>query len=109
MRPDNRDSRIGPGSAAIDAGVDAGVDRDIDRESFLFTTRQSPRMTTGRARQIVNALAQRVGIQRPISSHSLWHTLAIETLRVGASPVVVQKVLGHSNLFTTQRYVDHLE
>ena len=66
-------------------------------------------MTTGRARQIIKALAQRAGIQKPISPHSLRHTLAIETLRMGASPVVVQKVLGHNNLSTTQRYVDHLE
>jgi integrase/recombinase XerD len=83
--------------------------RKADRETFLFTTRQSPRMTTGRARQIIKALAQRAGIQKPISPHSLRHTLAIETLRMGASPVVVQKVLGHNNLSTTQRYVDHLE
>jgi hypothetical protein len=48
-------------------------------------------MTMGRARQIVKALAQRAGIQKPISPHSLRHTLAIDTPRLGASPVVVQK------------------
>jgi len=35
--------------------------------------------------------------------------MAIETLRAGASPVVVQKLLGHASMATTQRYVDHLE
>lgn len=83
--------------------------RKADRETFLFTTRQSPRMTTERARQVVKALAQQAGIQKPISPHSLRHTMAIETLRMGASLVVVQKMLGHSSLSTTQRYVDHLE
>ena len=80
-----------------------------DRESFLFRTRQSPMMTTQRAWQIVKALAQRAGIEKPISPHSLRHTMAIETLRAGASPAVVQKVLGHSSLQTTSRYLDHLE
>lgn len=35
--------------------------------------------------------------------------MAIETLRAGAGPVIVQKLLGHASLSTTQRYVDHLE
>jgi integrase len=34
---------------------------------------------------------------------------AVETLRAGAGPVVVQKLLGHASLSTNQRYVDHLE
>ena len=80
-----------------------------DRETFLFKTRQSPRMTPQRAWQLVKVLAQRAGIQKPISPHSLRHTMAIETLRVGASPVVVQKLLGHASLAPTTRYLDHLE
>ena len=80
-----------------------------DRDTFLFCTRQSPRMTPQRAWQLVKALTQRAGIEKPISPHSLRHTMAIETLRAGASPVAVQRMLGHSSLQTTSRYLDHLE
>jgi site-specific recombinase XerD len=83
--------------------------RKADRETWLFTTRQSPRMTAERAWQLVKELVEEAGIEKPISPHSLRHTMAIETLRAGASPVVVQKVLGHSSLETTQKYLDHLE
>jgi site-specific recombinase XerD len=40
---------------------------------------------------------------------SLRPTMAVETLRAGAGPVIVQRLLGHTSLSTTQRYVDHLE
>jgi site-specific recombinase XerD len=85
------------------------LSRKADRETYLFRTHQSPRMTQRRAGQMVKALAQWAGIEKPISPHSLRHTTGIEMLRAGASPVVVQKILGHSSLATTQRYLDHLE
>ena len=66
-------------------------------------------MRTARAWQIVKVLVREAGIEKPISPHSLRHTMAIETLRAGAGPVIVQKLLGHVSLSTTQRYVDHLE
>jgi integrase/recombinase XerD len=83
--------------------------RKSDRETYLFSTRQSPRMTTARAWQLVKGLARDAGIEKPIIPHSLRHTMAVETLRAGAGPVIVQKLLGHASLSTTQRYVDHLE
>ena len=70
--------------------------RKSDRRSFLFRKRQSPRMTTARAWQIVKVLVREAGIEKPISPHSLRHTMAIETLRAGAGPVIVQKLLGSS-------------
>lgn len=83
--------------------------RKADREGYLFATRQSPRMTPERARQVVKVLVREAGIHKAISPHSCRHTMAIEVLRAGASPVVVQRLLGHASLATTQRYVDHLE
>jgi integrase/recombinase XerD len=59
--------------------------------------------------QIVKELVKEARIAKPISPHSLRHTMAIETLRAGASPVMVQKMLGHNSLETTQKYLDHLE
>jgi hypothetical protein len=41
--------------------------------------------------------------------HALRHQFAIGVLRESKNLVVVQKLLGHSNIATTSRYVDHLE
>jgi integrase/recombinase XerD len=83
--------------------------RKADLDAFLFSTRKSERMTPTRAWQIVKALVREAGVEKAISPHSLRHTFALETLRRGASPVVVQRLLGHASLQTTQRYVDHLQ
>jgi integrase/recombinase XerD len=111
-----RKDRFVPVAASVIEIVKCWVDasgRDpsnkADRGTYLFRTRQSPRMTPQRAWQLVKALAHRAGIEKPVSPHSLRHTTGIELLRDGASPVVVQKILGHSSLATTQRYLDHLE
>jgi integrase/recombinase XerD len=109
-----RKDRIVPVHPSVMAGVKAWLTADgrslgwkSDRETYLFSTRQSSHMSTARAWQIVKGLAREVGIEKPISPHSLRHTMAIETLRAGA--VIVQKLLGHASLSTTHRYVDHLE
>jgi site-specific recombinase XerD len=85
--------------------------RKSKRGAYLFPSRQgeSGRMTTARVWQIVTDAIQAAGIDKRLSPHSLRHTFAIGRLRAGASPVIVQKMLGHSSIATTQKYLDHIE
>jgi len=43
-----------------------------------------------------------------ISPHALRHSFAIRSLRAGANVVAVSRLLGHSQINTTQKYLDHL-
>ena len=54
-------------------------------------------------------LCEEAGVAKKISPHSLRHTFAPACLRHGKNIMAVAKLLGHSTVSTTQRYVDHLD
>lgn len=59
-------------------------------------------------REALKLLAQRAGIDKRVHPHGLRHTFAVNMLREGADLVTIQRALGHADLATTARYVDHL-
>ena len=52
----------------------------------------------------VRKYAEQVGIDKPISPHTLRHCFATHMLEGGAQLRVVQEMLGHTNIATTQIY-----
>jgi integrase/recombinase XerD len=69
----------------------------------LFLTRSGGPMTRIVLWQLVQKTAKRAGI-RKIHPHTLRHTFATHLLSNGADLRVVQELLGHSNVVTTQIY-----
>jgi site-specific recombinase XerD len=79
-------------------------------DQWLFPSRKhGGKLTTVQARRILAKWANQAQIAKRISPHSLRHGYAMKLLRKGAQLGHVQKLLGHANLSTTQRYTDHLE
>jgi integrase/recombinase XerD len=72
-------------------------------------SRTSRPLTTRTIGYLVRRSAWAAGIRaKRISPHSLRHTYAIRALRYGGNVIAVAKLLGHSDVSTTQRYLDHL-
>ncbi len=48
------------------------------------------------------------GLDKRVHAHGFRHSLAANMAASGAPLNVIQKQLGHSNVATTSRYIDHV-
>ncbi len=72
--------------------------------SPLFVNRNKGRLTVRSVARILDAAARQAGIAVPVAPHDLRHSFATHMLDAGMDLRMVQVLLGHKQLSTTQRY-----
>lgn len=103
--------RIVPVGRYALAAFDAWALECPSRKGPLFPGSGGGRMTVRTVTRIVDRAAKRCGLSG-VTPHVLRHSFATHLLEGGANLRVLQELLGHESLLTTQRYLkisaDHL-
>jgi Site-specific recombinase XerD len=95
-----------PAQEAIAAYLNDGRHQLLSKKKTdaVFINRYGKQLIERRIQKIVKQYAKQSGINKKVHPHTIRHTFATHLLDGGADLRVVQELLGHASLTTTQIY-----
>jgi site-specific recombinase XerD len=78
------------------------------RNGPLFCTLDGGELSDRYVRNLLHRLADKAGVDKRVHPHGLRHTFADELRAAGMDVGAISKLLGHSSIAVTSRYLDHL-
>ncbi|MBU0907568.1 MAG: tyrosine-type recombinase/integrase [Nanoarchaeota archaeon] len=76
----------------------------INSDRMLFPSNRGGKLTTASIQAIVEQSAKKAGITKEVYPHLLRHSFATHLLEQGTDLRIIQKLLGHADIKTTQIY-----
>lgn len=103
------------GRVAVDDAALAYIARWVDarqarrlRSRYLFCTLAGRQLSARYVRAMLARTATHADIDKRVHPHGLRHTFAAELDREGWPTAAIKNQLGHTSLFTTDRYLAHI-
>jgi integrase/recombinase XerC len=103
MGKGSKERAVPVGDEALDA-IDDYLATRAGNGGPLFRNLRGGRLTTRSAARLVKGRARAAGLTRRVTPHTLRHSFATHLLGEGADLRLIQELLGHARLSTTQRY-----
>ncbi|MBN2801627.1 MAG: tyrosine recombinase XerC [Deltaproteobacteria bacterium] len=107
----NKQRLVPVGSKAVEAVKDylklrntLPLHKKLPKDDALFINRNGSRLSVRTIERIVSSRGLETGTRENIYPHALRHSFATHLLNDGADLRVIQELLGHSSLSTTQKY-----
>ncbi len=100
--------RLVPLGKKAAAALDQYLAESPVESEAIFLNRAGKRVVVRTVERVLEKAGIAMGFAQPLTPHVLRHTFATHLMNAGADLRVVQELLGHRNLSTTQRYT-HLD
>lgn len=110
--------RVKQGKGRVDRNLAVGEDflnllkqwnarkkKETAGSEFFFCTVKGGPVSTNYIEKMIKRMAKRAGIEKRVHPHMLRHTCATELVEEGVELHVIQDILGHADLSTTEIYL----